>query len=80
MFRHADLVLVTKADLLPVLDDFEVSKVVDAVRALGNPAPVMTVSARSGEGLPAWLAWLQAQRVVPADLADKGGTVLASSR
>jgi hydrogenase nickel incorporation protein HypB len=79
MFRHADLVLVTKADLLPVLGDFEVAKVVQAVRALGNPAPVLAISARSGEGMPAWLAWLRAQRVAPGGVADEGGAMLARS-
>jgi hydrogenase nickel incorporation protein HypB len=62
-----------------VLGDFEVAKVVQAVRALGNPAPVLAISARSGEGMPAWLAWLRAQRVAPGGVADEGGAMLARS-
>jgi hydrogenase nickel incorporation protein HypB len=58
MFRAADLVLVSKADLLEVLGDFDVAAATDCVRALANPAPVLTISARSGAGMPAWLDWL----------------------
>lgn len=61
MFRHADLVLVTKADLLGVIDDFEVANIARHVRALGNPAPVVAISARTGSGLEVWLDWLRAQ-------------------
>jgi hydrogenase nickel incorporation protein HypB len=66
MFRHADLVLVTKADLLGAIDDFAVTNIERHVRALGNPAPVVTLSARTGSGLEAWFDWLRAQRV-PSD-------------
>jgi hydrogenase nickel incorporation protein HypB len=59
MFRDADLVLVTKADLLGVVDDFDVAKIGHQLRDLGNPAPVLTLSARTGAGLPAWLDWLR---------------------
>ncbi|HSC07976.1 MAG TPA: hydrogenase nickel incorporation protein HypB [Steroidobacteraceae bacterium] len=77
MFRHADLVLVSKADLLGVIDDFEVEKVVQGVRALGNPAPVLAISARSGRGMPAWLEWLRGQRVALADVAGERRATLA---
>ena len=70
MFRDADLVLVTKADLLGVLDDFDVAKVARHVRELGNPAPVVTISARSGEGMDVWLDWLRAQSAVPSGVAE----------
>ena len=60
MFRGASLVLISKADLLPVLEDFNVAAVESAVRALANPAPVFAVSARSGLGLERWIGWLAA--------------------
>jgi hydrogenase nickel incorporation protein HypB len=72
-------VLVSKADLLTVLNDFDVAKVVQGVRALGNPAPVIAISARSGAGMGAWLEWLQAQRAVLQGLADAGSATRASS-
>jgi hydrogenase nickel incorporation protein HypB len=61
MFRKADLVLLTKVDLLPYLEIR-----VEAVReALARVAPVpklLRVSARTGEGVAEWLAWLDDRR------------------
>ncbi|MDJ0794048.1 MAG: hydrogenase nickel incorporation protein HypB [Woeseiaceae bacterium] len=61
MFRAADLVLVTKADLLPVLDDFDPAYAESCLRQLASEAPVVEVSARKGSGLDIWLDWLQAE-------------------
>lgn len=58
MFRAADLVLLSKSDLLEVLGDFDVATATDHVRGLANAAPVIPVSSRSGAGMDAWLAWL----------------------
>jgi hydrogenase nickel incorporation protein HypB len=63
MFRAADLVLVTKSDLLPVLDDFDPAYAEDCLRNLASTAPFMNVSARKGDGMDAWLDWLRAQLV-----------------
>jgi hydrogenase nickel incorporation protein HypB len=62
---------VTKADLLGVLDDFDVAKVVRHVRELGNAAPVVTISARSGEGMNVWLDWLRARSTPPMGIASR---------
>jgi hydrogenase nickel incorporation protein HypB len=59
MFRAADLMLLTKTDLLAVLDDFSPVRAEANLRALANPAPVMHLSARKGAGMDAWLAWLR---------------------
>ncbi len=59
MFRAADLVLITKADLLQVLDDFDPDYATRCLRQLASQAPVLTVSARSGEGVDQWLAWIR---------------------
>ncbi len=61
MFRAADLVLLSKSDLLDVLDDFVPEKAERHVRALANPADVLQVSARRRETLAPWLAWLEAR-------------------
>ncbi len=61
MFRAADLVLVTKADLLPVLDDFDPAYAESCLRELASEAPVVELSARKGTGLDAWLDWLRAE-------------------
>ena len=58
MFRCASLVLISKADLLPVFPDFSVAAVAAQVRALANPAPVLTVSSRTGAGFDTWLEWI----------------------
>jgi hydrogenase nickel incorporation protein HypB len=59
MFRAADLVLLSKIDLAPVMDDFDPLRAEAAVRALANPAPVMALSGRKAINLAPWLAWLR---------------------
>lgn len=61
MFRAADLVLVTKADLLPVLDDFDPAYAESCLRQLASEVPIVEVSARRGIGLDTWLDWLRAE-------------------
>ena len=63
MFRAADLVLVTKSDLLPVLGDFDPAYAENCLRNLASTAPLMNISARKGDGMGAWLDWLRAQLV-----------------
>ena len=65
MFRKADLVVLTKVDLLPHLPDVRVAALTDALsRVMPSPA-LLPVSARTGEGMDAFLDWLLA-RVQPA--------------
>ncbi len=59
MFRTADLVLISKSDLLPVLDDFDPAYAEDCLRKLASDAPMLRVSARRGEGMANWLDWLR---------------------
>ncbi len=61
MFRAADAVLITKLDLLPVLDDFDPSRAEAHTRSLASDAPVLALSARTGAGLAAWLEWLRTE-------------------
>jgi hydrogenase nickel incorporation protein HypB len=61
MFRAAELLLLTKTDLLPVLDDFSPERAEGFLRALASPAPVLQLSARRNLGLDGWFAWLRAQ-------------------
>lgn len=57
MFRHADLVVLNKIDLLPHLD-VRTSAIEEALSRV-MPAPrLLPVSARTGEGLERWIAWL----------------------
>jgi hydrogenase nickel incorporation protein HypB len=62
MFRAADLVLLTKSDLLPHLPDVDPERIRDALAHV-MPAPRMLVlSAATGEGMGDWIAWLEAAR------------------
>ncbi|MGE0387323.1 MAG: hydrogenase nickel incorporation protein HypB [Gammaproteobacteria bacterium] len=60
MFRAGDLILLSKIDLLPALGDFDPQLAIDAIRRLGSTAPVLCLSARSGEGTAGWFDWLRA--------------------
>jgi len=62
MFRAADLVVITKADLLEVLGDFDPRAAENCLRQIANPAPLIEVSARSGDGMQAWLDWVREQK------------------
>ncbi len=58
MFRAADLVLLTKSDLLTVLDDFDPDVAHKCLQQLANPAPMFELSAKSGAGMQSWLGWV----------------------
>ena len=59
MFRAADLLLITKSDLIEVLGDFDPERAGSYLRRLANPSPVFVLSARSGSGMQAWLDWIR---------------------
>jgi hydrogenase nickel incorporation protein HypB len=71
MFRAADLMLLSKSDLLPVLDDFSPELAKKNLRALANPAPVLQLSARRGIGMDAWLDWLRRESAARREAANK---------
>jgi hydrogenase nickel incorporation protein HypB len=58
IFRASDLVVLSKVDLLDVIDDFDPLRAVAAVRALGRDTPVVPTAARRTPTIGAWLAWL----------------------
>jgi len=62
MFAKADLVLLTKTDLLTHLPQVDLAAILDALaRVMPNPR-MIAISAVSGEGILDWLDWLQACR------------------
>ncbi len=75
MFRASDLMLVSKSDLLTVLDDFLPEKAERHLRELASTAPVFTLSARSGEGMDAWLGWLRAEHNAAVERVARGETL-----
>lgn len=58
MFRAADAMLITKSDLLEVLDDFDCKNAEQNLRNLANPAPVMEISAKTRQSFDKWISWL----------------------
>jgi hydrogenase nickel incorporation protein HypB len=61
MFRAADLVVLTKTDLLPYVD-FEVDDFVANARAVHPGVEIMQLSARTGDRIEDWFAWLEGAR------------------
>jgi hydrogenase nickel incorporation protein HypB len=61
MFRAADLVLLSKSDLLPVLDDFQPDNARRHLRDLASSAPVFELSAKNAAGMDTWIHWLLAE-------------------
>lgn len=72
MFRAADLMLLTKTDLLDVLDDFDTTKAEQNLRQLASLAPVFELSARRGDGLSSWVTWLKQQVEAQLGRVQKG--------
>ena len=62
MFRKADLVLITKIDLLPHLPDVRLEIIADALARVMPRPQYLPVSARTGEGMDRWLEWLEEVR------------------
>jgi len=63
MFRATDVVVVNKVDLLPHLD-FDLDAFLANLAAVNPRARVISASARTGEGVGEWCAWLVGQRSV----------------
>ncbi len=61
MFRAASLMLLNKCDLLPHLD-YDVDAAIAYARQVNPGIEVIRVSAKSGEGMAEWLAWIEAGR------------------
>jgi len=75
MFRAADLMLITKTDLLRVIEEFSPERATDAFRALAQEGPVLTLSAKTGVGLQEWLGWLRSEVAAQKARAAAGRTV-----
>jgi hydrogenase nickel incorporation protein HypB len=65
MFRRADLILVSKTDLLPYVD-FDSRRHASDVRKTSPNALMLQVSAATGAGMQEWYDWLR-RRILPPD-------------
>jgi len=60
IFTEADVVLVNKIDLAPLLD-FDIDSFTKAVKELNAGAEILQVSCKIGQGLKDWFSWLESQ-------------------
>lgn len=60
IFHHADLLLITKTDLLPHVQ-FDTRKCIEHARQIQPDLQVLQLSATQGDGMAAWLNWLEKQ-------------------
>jgi hydrogenase nickel incorporation protein HypB len=63
MFHAADLMILSKIDLLPHVD-FDVAQTIANARMVNPRIKVVQVSAKTGEGLDAWAQWISAARAM----------------
>lgn len=58
LFRAAGVLLVNKVDLLPYID-CDLERIHETCRGLNPQQEVFDISCKTGEGLPAWIEWLE---------------------
>jgi hydrogenase nickel incorporation protein HypB len=58
MFAAAGLMLLNKTDLLPYVD-FDVARCLDYARRVNPDIQILQLSARTGDGMTAWLDWVR---------------------
>ena len=58
MFAAADVLLLNKVDLLPYLS-YDVDQCLDFARRVNPRLLVIRTSATTGEGLDAWIDWIE---------------------
>jgi hydrogenase nickel incorporation protein HypB len=62
IFAASKLMILNKIDLLPHVE-FDVARAIDNARMVSPGIEVLTLSARTGEGLARWYDWLREQRM-----------------
>ncbi|HET6437462.1 MAG TPA: hydrogenase nickel incorporation protein HypB [Anaeromyxobacter sp.] len=66
MFKAVDLVLIAKCDLVPHLD-VNLAAIHDALSRVMPSPRAIEISARTGQGIEAWMSWLAEQRAPLAE-------------
>lgn len=67
MFQEADCLLITKIDLAPHLD-VDLDRIVANVRQMNSQVKIISVSAKTGDGLDIWFDWVRSQVLSPQPL------------
>jgi len=71
MFRCSDLVIISKSDLLPILDDFSLSRAKNYLQDIASTAPIIALSSKDKSGLTLWLEWICHQIVERCEFLEK---------
>jgi hydrogenase nickel incorporation protein HypB len=74
IFKNAELVLLTKIDLLPHLD-VRISAIREALARVMPRPTMIPLSARTGQGIEHWIEWLEAHRFVDSWRAQAAGLI-----
>jgi hydrogenase nickel incorporation protein HypB len=61
MFRAADILLITKSDLLPHFD-FRVEHAIKEARKLNPKVDIIEIDSKSGKGLDKWISYLKMKK------------------
>jgi hydrogenase nickel incorporation protein HypB len=64
MFQEADCLISTKLDLAPDLE-IDLKRLEANVRSMNPDVTIIALSAKTGEGLEAWLNWVKSQVNAP---------------
>jgi hydrogenase nickel incorporation protein HypB len=73
MFHKADLVVLTKIDLLPHLPGVDVAAIEDALARTMPEPRVIKASAVTGEGIEEWIDWLAERRAAALPVVGESG-------
>lgn len=79
IFRSADMVLLTKTDLLPHIEEFDPARARRSIGRVRGSGPILEVSAKTGQGLGAWLAWLLVNLRAQREAMAQSSAVLATA-
>ena len=60
LFSIADVVIVTKIDLLPFFD-FNLDQLIKTITNMNQSAQIFPISSKTGEGIDKWIDWLKSQ-------------------
>ena len=63
MFHKADLVLISKVDLIPYLPGFDLATLEDNLARVMPRNEIIRVSSVTGQGVSQWIEWLESARV-----------------
>ncbi|MBQ1674316.1 MAG: hydrogenase nickel incorporation protein HypB [Bacteroidales bacterium] len=71
MFRESDALILSKLDALPYFD-FDLDKCIQRAERLNPKIQVFPLSAKTGEGMAAWEAWLR-EKLIRRKPSDRKG-------